>query len=504
MRLLLWFSALLTACAAPVSGTFDLWIRGGTVIDGTGAPPRRADLLVREDEIAWVGAVADAGRIEVETTIDAAGMIVAPGFIDPHAHGDPLRAGAFRNFLAMGVTTICLGQDGSSPSRRELAPWLRAARGKPLGVNVIPFVGHGTARRTAGVDLEPDPTPAQVEAIAAAVDADMKAGAFGMSTGLEYEPGRFATAEELAATARRVAAHGGFVMSHMRSEDDDQIEAAVTELLDQCRAAGCPAHVSHMKIVYARTAQRAREVLALLDGARRDGLRVSADVYPYLASYTGIGIVFPGWAKPPHDYAEVVANRRDELADYLRRRVTLRNGPDATVFGTGQWAGRSLAEVAKELDKSFEDVLIDDFGPRGGSAAYFVMNRDVMATLLAHPWVVVSSDGSPTMRHPRGHGAFARVIREFVVELEMLTLPDAVRKMSGLTAEILGLDDRGVLAAGKAADVIVFDPAQVRDRATFEDPFQHAEGFRHVIVNGQLARRDDAFTDARPGRLLTR
>jgi N-acyl-D-aspartate/D-glutamate deacylase len=264
--------------------------------------------------------------------------------------------------------------------------------------------------------------------------------------------------------------------------------------------------VSHIKIVYGHGVDRAEEILAVLDAARAEGLDVTADLYPYTASYTGIGIVFPAWAKEPNDYDEVVRTKRPELAEYLRRRVTLRNGPEATLFGTGKWTGKTLAEVAAELDKPFEDALIDDIGPNGASAAYFVMSPEVMERFLVDPHVMICSDGSPTSSHPRGHGAQARVIRKYVVEDEKLSLEEAVRKMTGLPAATLGLDKmgRGRVQSGFAADLLVFDPARVRDNATFEEPRQLAEGFDWVIVNGKIAREDGQFTDARTGRVLRR
>lgn len=254
-------------------------------------------------------------------------------------------------------------------------------------------------------------------------------------------------------------------------------------------------HASHLKIVLGHDEARATALLDQMDRARAEGVEVTADVYPYTASFTGIGILFPDWAKPPNDYETVLAERRDELAAHLRDRVNGRNGPGATLFGTGELAGRTLAEIAEGRGVPFEDVLIA-LGPDGGSAAYFVMDEDVMSRLLDDPYVAVSSDGSPTMRHPRGHGSFAKVIRRYVVEEKLLSLEEAVWKMSGLTAGIFRLDDstrvdvpRGRVREGWAADLVVFDPAEVKDPASFEHPHRLAEGMRAVWVNGRLAWR---------------
>jgi hypothetical protein len=229
--------------------------------------------------------------------------------------------------------------------------------------------------------------------------------------------------------------------------------------------------------------------------ARAGGVQVTGDVYPYTASFTSLAILFPEWARPPHDYRAVVRARRAELAEHLRQRVENRNGPEATLIGTGRWAGRTLADVARELGRPFEQVLID-LGPGGASAAYFVMDEAVMRRFLQDPLVAVSSDGSPTMLHPRGHGAFARVIRRYVVDEPLLSIEEAVRKMTGLTASIVGLDDpdrvdpRGRIRAGWVADLVVFDPARVRDRAEYHDPHQLADGIRAVWIGGRTAWRD--------------
>ena len=498
--------ALLTMLAAGVEQAaprYDLLVRNGMVIDGTGAEARAADVLITDGQIVRIGDF-DAPPGSIRHTLDATGMVVTPGFIDPHMHGDPLETPAFENFLAMGVTTICLGQDGESPP--ELAKWMRTVGQSPLGPNIAMFVGHGTVRNVAGVGLQRDPSPAQVAAMQKLVGEGMALGCLGMTTGLEYQPGSFANVDELVALAKPVAAAGGLVMSHLRSEDDDQIATALDELLAQGRGASCAVQVSHIKVTYGHGAERAERVLARLQAARDAGQRVTADIYPYLASYTGIGIVFPDWAKPPYDYAEVVRTRRTELAEYLRRRVTLRNGPEATLFGTAPWAGKTLAQVAAEIGKPFEEVLIDDVGVNGAQAAYFVMDDALQERLLVDPHVMICSDGSVTSHHPRGHGAFARVIRKYVVERKSLRLEAAVRKMTGFTAEATGLArlKRGRLAEGWAADVLVFDPQRVRDNATYEQPHRLASGFDYVIVNGEIVRERDQPTERRAGRLLRR
>jgi N-acyl-D-aspartate/D-glutamate deacylase len=502
-RALLAVLVVASACAEPdatrrdsadPTGSFDLLISGGVLVDGSGAPGRAADVLVRGDRIAFVGAV-DPDTVRVRERFDADGLVVTPGYIDAHAHGDPTVEPAFRNFLAMGVTTIVLGQDGSSPEVAALPAQLARTDSAHPGVNIAYLVGHNTVRFESGIGYD-DPGSEGMVRLSELVARGLQAGAFGLSTGLEYDPGSRASPDELAAIAAPVAEAGAVVSSHLRSEDADRVGVALTELIDQGRRSGARVHVSHIKIVLESDTLAAAALLHAMARARDEGIAVTADIYPYTASFTGLSILFPEWARPPNDYDRVVRDRRDELAGWLRQRVESRNGPTATLIGTGEWAGRTLAEAAAEQGVPFEEVLIE-LGPDGASAAYFVMDEAVMRTLLRDPSVVGSSDGSPSMLHPRGYGSFPRVIREYVVLDTLLSLEDAIRTFTGAAAAVYRLDDvqvsdppRGLLRAGWAADILAFDPAEVRDAADFEHPHRLAEGLRRVWVNGELALRD--------------
>jgi len=493
---------ILTVMASPAAALeptpVDLVLTGGMVVDGSGTDPRPADVVVGGGRILFVGDVAP-GTVAPERVIDVAGRIVAPGFIDPHSHGDPFETPAFENFLAMGVTTITLGQDGSSPAVDDLAAWQDQVAEHGIGLNLAMLAGHGTLRLQSGIGLEAKPSEQQLGTLLERLD-DALDVTFGLSTGLEYNPGLNAGFVELDSLARVVGSRNRVIMSHLRSEDDDRLEAALDELIAQGRRARV--HVAHLKSVYGRGAGRAREILAHLDAARDGGVEITADLYPYVASYTGIALLFPEWAKTPQAFAAARRDRYDELAAYLRRRVMSRNGPEATLLGTEPYTGRTLADVAEELGKPFERVLIDDIGPQGASAAYFVMDESLQAALLTDPHVAVCSDGNPTGFHPRGHGAFAKVIERYVVAQELLALPEAVRKMTSLPAEILGLRDRGRIRVGLAADLVVFDPGRVRATASYVEPFQLAEGFELVIVNGRIARRGGELAAALHGRVL--
>lgn len=494
---------LLVGCSEavppPPATTVDLHVTGGRVIDGTGARGRAAEVLVRDGRIVHVGPLPEGG-VAATRVIDAAGRVVAPGFVDPHSHGDPLATPAFENFLAMGVTTISLGQDGSSPDLDDLAPWLASVEAGGIGPNLAMFVGHGTLRERAGIGRDPAPDDAALARMLELLDANLD-HAFGLSTGLEYVPGLHAPAEELDALARVVGRRGRLVASHMRNEDDPALADSLRELIRQGQHARV--HAAHLKSVYGRGAERGQEILAILEAARADGVEISADVYPYTASYTGLALLFPVWAKTTEQFEVARATRRDELATYLRDRVNGRNGPEATLLGTAPHAGRTLADLAAELEKPFEDVLIDDLGPDGGSAAYFIMDEALQAEFIADPQVAICSDGSPTGFHPRGHGTFARIIETHVRDRGVLTLEEAVRKMTSLPASILGLVDRGTLVEGAFADLVVFDPARVRETASYADPHRLAEGFDVVVVNGVVAREAGAVPEGtRAGRVL--
>ena len=482
--------------------SIDLLIENGQVLDGLGGDAVEADVVIVGDEIVFVGdaAFTDADGQRIVRRVDAAGRVVAPGFIDLHSHGDPLETPGMENFLAMGVTTITLGQDGSSPDVAPLSEWLTEVADEGIGTNLAMFVGHGTLRNQSGIGMAAEPEPEDMARMLAMLGEALDY-TFGLSTGLEYNPGLNATTGELRALAGVVGAKGRMIMSHMRNEDDDQLEASIAELLEQGEDARV--HISHLKSVYGSGTDRAEQILSILDEARKGGVDITAEIYPYSASYTGIGIVFPVWAKTQEQFEVAKAERREELAEYLRNRVNLRNGPEATLLGTDPWTGKTLADLAHELETPFEDVLIDVIGPQGASGAYFVMNDELQARLLMDPNVGVCSDGSPTGFHPRGHGTFAKIIETYVNDRGTLSLQEAVRKMTSFAADVLGIEDRGVLQAQMKADLIVFDPDNVRATATYPDPLQLADGFDVVVVNGKVARENGRLDAGLHGKVLS-
>jgi N-acyl-D-aspartate/D-glutamate deacylase len=457
------------------------------LVDGTGAAPRLADVLVTGGRIARIGSPGARGGAAAMRVIAGEGRLLTPGFIDMHSHGDPLED-SYESFLAMGVTTITLGQDGEGPRiGKDLDPksWMDAVDRASIDVNVALLAGHGILRRAAGVaDSVHHLDASGLARMAAQLDRELRLGAFGISYGLEYVPGIYSETPELSNLGKVVARYGGVCMSHMRSENDDEIEASINELV----TSSLPArpHVSHLKSVFGKGAKRAQELLEFMAAIRARGVDLTADEYPYEAGYTGIAILFPKWALPPTDYAGVLAQRRQELRDYLIARMTRRGGPEALLIGSRPYAGKTLAQAAQQEGMHYADLLIK-LGPEGGSGAHFTMDKVLQDTLLVDPYVSFSTDGGPGMRHPRATGTYAKLVEEYVVRDRKMTIEEMVRKATGFPAQTLRLPDRGVIRVGARADLLVFDPAKVKARSTYVDPFTMAEGFDLVMVNGEAA-----------------
>ena len=356
------------------------------------------------------------------------------------------------------------------------------------GVNIGYLAGHGTLRRGAGAENQ-SASARETERLTDLIDDVMEAGCFGVSTGLEYLPGSFAGEDELQGVAKAVGKYDAIIMSHLRSEDDEVLDRSLTELIRQGEY--CKVHAAHLKSVYGKGIERAEEIVRIFEDAREAGVEITADMYPYLASYTGIAIVFPEWAKTREAFEYASVSREAELRRYLYDRVMARNGPEATLFGGPPFTGMTLAEVAEEADRSFVDILMR-LGPESISAAYFIMDEELQDHLFLAPFVMVGSDGSPTMHHPRGHGTFARVLRKYVFDQHKLSLPVAVHKMSGLSAETIGLKDRGKLAEGYVADINVIDTSNVRDRANiWKSPPFLPKASNGYLLGGRIARAAD-------------
>lgn len=488
---LLSLAAIAVAACSPPTKTpaditvYDLYIHGGMIVDGSGRAPFAGDVLVTGDKIAYVGTI-EKNTIEAAQSIDASGKIVTPGFIDAHAHGAPLNDNndKMRSFLRQGVTTVILGQDGSNPGGdTAFKEWLAQVDVAGSGPNVAALIGHGSLRVESGGGEKDKVTPEEQASMEAMLTEALMEGAYGMSTGLEYLPGRYADAAELNGLAKVVGKYDGLISSHIRNEDDDKVADSVAEVI--ALGAFARVNVTHIKVVYGKTKAQGEDVMQQIRQAREDGMSITADVYPYLASYGSLIYLYPEWAKRKSEFDAAVADNREELENYLRAKILRRNGADAILISEGEYAGKTLGEIAS-LNGLTPEAQIIAFGHSGPSTAHFIMTKETQDVFITAPDVSISSDGSPTMRHPRSFGSFPKIIEDYVVNNNILPIELAIHKMSGLTAQTFGLSSRGILEAGRAADILVFDPAAVKANTGWSDILAAPTGFDVVIVNGQL------------------
>lgn len=513
--------AALVLCAAPLaaqSTPYDILIRGGTAILGDGQAPRQADIGIRDDRIVFVGtasANAPARRI-----IDARGLTVAPGFIDPHTHtagdlsstqsrgGVPVRANLA--YLFQGVTTVVTNNDGGGPVdiARQLDGWTRNG----IGTNAAVYIGQGSVRGAVVGQTSAAATPAQIDSMKALVARAMDAGAIGMSTGLYYAPGSYATTEEVIALAKVAAARNGIYDSHIRDESSYSIGliGAVNEVIRIGREARLPVHISHIKALGADVWGQSDTVIALMKRARAQGIDITASQYPYTASGTSVGAsLLPRWAESgggdslrlrladPETRARIVA----EMEDNLRRR----GGPHSLLMTSTRDStirGKRLDEIAAARGVPPVEAAMQIILNGGASVASFNMNDRDIETFMAQDFIVTGSDGSDG--HPRKYGTFPKLIATYVRDKKTLTLQEAIERGSSRTARILGFRDRGVLKEGAFADVIVFDADRIVDRATYEQPTLLAEGMKYVLVNGTVAIDNGRYTGALAGRVVKR
>ncbi|MEO6444330.1 MAG: D-aminoacylase [Gemmatimonadaceae bacterium] len=495
-------------------------IRGGTVVDGTGAAGFRADVALRGDRIARVSTTAIDPAL-ARRVIDATGRIVSPGFIDLHAHLEPLlRLPAAESHVRQGVTLALGGPDGGSPL--PLAAYIDSAQRAGLGMNVAYLVGHNAIRESVMGLENRAPTPAEVARMQALVAQGMADGAFGLSTGLRYIPGFYSRTDEVVALASIAAARGGIYTSHLREEGLGLLEG-VAEAIEIGRQAHIPVVLTHHKAVGRAMWGQSVRTLAMVDSARRAGVDVMIDQYPYTASQTSISILSPPWALADGDTALARRALDPVLRDSMITGVIelLRNdrgGGDLrrVQFGRVAWMpeleGKTLYDWAelRRIPPTLELAapLVVEAELRGGASMIFhVMDEGDVRRIMRHPQAMIASDGRLTSPgegkpHPRAYGTFPRVLGHYVREEGVLTLEDGVRKMTRMPALRLGLTDRGIIAEGAHADVVVFDAATISDRATFSDPHQYPAGIDDVLVNGVPVVSGGAMIDARPGRVV--
>ena len=505
--------------AAQDDAPFDLLIRGGRLVDGTGNPWVRGDVAVRGDRIARIGHLPDAAA---ERVIDAEGLVVAPGFVDPHTHAvrGIYDVPTADNYLLQGVTTLTEGNDGASPW--PVGEHLARIAATRISPNWAVFAGQGTIRRRVLGNQDREPTPDELERMRTLVARAMQEGALGLSTGLFYVPGSFTDTDEVIALAEVAGRYGGIYISHMRDEALLLLDS-VRETIRIGEEAAIPVQMTHHKAISRDMWGRSADSLALVDAARARGVDITIDQYPYTASQTSITAVVPQWAQAGGT-GELIARMRDpETRRRIREEIVYRiehdrggGDPANIVIGLCPWdrslEGQSLADilVGRDVEPTVANAaeLVMEIIERGGARAiYHAMDEGDVERIMRHPATAIGSDGGislfgESVPHPREYGTFARVLGRYVRERGVLTLEEAVRKMSGATAQRIGLRDRGLLREGFFADIAVFDPERVIDNATFEQPHQYAEGVEFVLVNGVLVVDGGEHTGARPGRVL--
>jgi N-acyl-D-aspartate/D-glutamate deacylase len=511
---------LTTLAAIPAAGqTYDVVIQGGTVVDGTGADRFRADVAIRDGRIVSVSREGIDSSL-ARAVIDASGRVVTPGFIDNHSHVQQSIAEypLAENFLRQGITTLIASlHSGDQPwPLEEFASTLESAP------NVGFFAGHSWTRmQVLGMENRA-PTDSELEEMKALVDQSMREGALGLSTGLLYVPANFAETEEIIELAKVAAAHGGIYVSHMRNEASGLIES-VAEVIRIADEAGIPAQINHHKATGAAQWGWSERTLAMIDSANAAGLTITHDLYPYTASSTGSSILFPQWALAggADAFAERVADSatRARMEEDMRFIfMTDRVGSDISriqfrVLRSDQsYNGKTLADYAADrgLPNDLEtgiDLAIQLQLAGGFSAIYHSMDEADVIRILQHPLAMIETDGDAVgygigYPHPRSYGAFPRVLAHYVRELGVITLEEAVKKMTSMPAKWYGRADMGVIAEGMRADVAVFDPDVIADRATYADPHQFSVGITDLLVNGVPVIRDGGITGEKPGRWL--
>ncbi|HEU4371199.1 MAG TPA: D-aminoacylase [Methylomirabilota bacterium] len=526
----------------------DVKLEGGTVMDGTGRPGSRVDVGIRDENIAAVG---DLSRESAGRVLNVSGRVVAPGFIDMHSHSD-WRLWSNRRAeskIRQGVTTEVVGNCGFSPaptsaefldemrafalfvptgmdfSWRSVGEYLRAFDRDGTALNVVQLVGHGSLRVAAMGFARRPPTAGELTTMQRLMTDAMNDGAWGLSTGLIYAPGSFATTDEIVAIARAAARYRGFYASHIRGEGATLLEA-VREAIQVGREGDMPVQISHVKAAGRPHWGKVADALALIDAARAEGLDVMGDVYPYTASSTSLRTALPDWALEGGVSAMLARLESSDARERIRKDME-RPGGHSIVDRMGwdnvmiAWCprrrdaeGRRIAEIARARGLGPIDAVFELLRDAQGVASMILFQLDEadLRRALVHPAVMIGSDGSSLATtgemsagkpHPRSYGTFPRVLGHYARDERALSLPEAVHKMTGLPARRLGLRDRGVIRENAKADLVVFDPRRVADQATYEDPHRYPVGIEHVFVNGRFVIKDREHTGSLPGRVLT-
>ncbi len=510
-------SELLAARQAAVPA-YDLVIKNARVIDGTGNPWFRADVAIKDGRIARVGHVdAQSAR----RMIEAGGQILAPGFIDVHTHVESIfNQPEAENFVRMGVTSLVTGNCGTSVT--DVGQFFNRFGEHPLAVNLATLIAHGSVRAKVMKLDDRAPTPEELRQMEVLVEQGMKDGAVGLSTGLIYVPGTYAKTDEIIDLARVAARYGGLYATHMRNEGEE-VASAIRESINIGEQAKLPVEISHFKISSKNLWGQSNMTLGLVRDARARGLAVTVDQYAYTASSTSLDVLLPDWALAggrEQGKARLADNATHgkiarEMLDKLRKRSGRKDYSYAVVASYAPKAdfnGKSILEITKEARgktdlKNQIEQIFEMYAAGGAAMIYHSMSEDDVSRIMQEPFTMIASDSGVRrfgegVPHPRGYGNNVRVLGHYVRELKLLTLEDAIRKMTSLPAQTFNLRDRGLIREGFAADLVIFDDATVADRASYEQPHQYPSGINHVFVNGEEVFANGQMTAARPGKAL--
>lgn len=515
MKYLLFFSLTLILAGTPPQEQYDVVIRNGKIIDGTGNSWFYGDIAVKNGRIVRIGQFGD---VSAKKTIDARGLIVAPGFIDVHTHieDDELKNPTADNFILDGVTTVVTGNCGAS--KVNIGPYLYMIDSLKTSINVATLIGHNSVRRAVMGNARRDPTESELQQMEKLVEKGMQQGAVGLSTGLIYIPGTYSKTGEIVRLAKVTGKHNGLYASHMRNEGDS-VTFAIEEALHIGRAAGIPVEISHFKVSGQQNWGRSKETVALIEKARREGVEVTIDQYPYTASSTSLSTLIPDEILA--DGGDSVRARlsrpavRKYVLDYMLKKLKQRKLNHYSYAVVANYRadttlnGKSIEEInrikgRKHRAKEEAETVIEMMLNGGAGMVFHGMSENDVKYIMRYPFNMFASDASirvfgEGVPHPRGYGTNARVLAKYVREEKVLSLEEAIRRMTSLPAQKFKLNDRGLLREGMAADIVIFDEKLVKDASTFQRPHQYSTGFRFVLVNGKVTVENGQHTGVRGG-----
>lgn len=518
MKKIFWVTMLLMPCFLKAQQVADILLKHGKIVDGTGNSWFYGDVAIINDTIAAIG---NLQHWQAKRTIDANGLVVAPGFIDVHTHieNDEIKNPLATNFLMDGVTTVITGNCGLS--KTDLQKYFSFLDSLHLSINAGSLIGHNDVRKAIMGNVNRDPTDSELHAMEAMVDKAMKDGAAGLSTGLIYTPGTYSKTPEIVALAKIAAVYNGVYATHMRDEGDSVTEA-IEEALTIAREANIPLEISHFKLSGQQNWGRSSETLPMVIKARAEGLDVTIDQYPYTASSTSLSTLLPDWVLTGNNDSIKLKLQnkpiRKQCSDYMLAKLKKRKLPHFNYAVVAYYKadttmnGKSIEQVnlawkRKHTAVSETETIMDMMMIGGSGMIFHGMSENDVKNIMKYPFNMIASDASIRVfnegaPHPRGYGSNARVLGKYVREEQLMPLEEAVRRMTSLPAQKFHIENRGLLRKGYAADIVVFDAATVKDMSTFEKPHQYSQGFRYVIVNGKVSIDDGVQNTVRNGAII--